>query len=318
MRRAAVSVAPVVLMASGCVTVHGEDAMVPAVDKAEAAKVVRHFATTSNRVNRDLDAELNATVEAGVLAAIDEASLKVRRSKKPEGDPEFEPLELSDTTYLVPELRGGDWPKWFMADTANNRGDDRWLFAFVREGKDQPWRATYLTAFEKDEMPEFELDEDGLAQAVPVNATGLAVAPGRLSETYTDYLAADRTPDTFEDGPATSELREARQKERKTARYVTQFVDQPVTEERFAPLALRTADGGALVMFTTRHSWKITYAQGVPLPPTDDFTKVLMSGTPKRSVTRTALAEQAAVVPKGSGPVTVVNRISGVISARGE
>lgn len=316
LRRAAAAVVPVVLAASGCVTVHGEDALVPAVDKADAPGVVKRFVSTSNKANRTLDTELNATVETGVLAAVDEASLKVRRAKHPGGDPDYAPLELSDTRYLVPELRG--WPKWFVADTANNRGGDRWLIAFVRDDADSPWKASYLTVLEEGEMPRFATDEDGYAEAVAPGASGLALAPKELSSAYADYLSAESTGSAFAEGEHTSRLRTARDAEKKTDRYVTQYVDEPAGETGFAPLALRTADGGALVMFASRHSWKVVYAQGVTVPRVDEYTRTLMSGTPKRAVTRVGIAEQAALVPKGSGGVRILNRIMGTVAARGE
>jgi hypothetical protein len=315
-RAAAAVVVPVLLAASGCVTVHGETALVPAVDRAQAPKVLERFVTVTNRANRELDPELNATVETGVLGAMDEATLKVRRAKKPEGDPGYRPLELSDTRYLVPQLRG--WPKWFVADTANNRGDDRWLLTFTRGGADEQWRASYLLVLPEDGMPSFATDEDGYAQAVAPDATGLAVPPGRLAAAYTAYLKDGEPEGSFADGPQTSQLRAAREKEKKTTRYVTLFVDEAAKEEEFAPVALRTSDGGALVLFTSRHSWQVVYAQGVPLPRADEYTETLMTGTPKRAVTRTALAEQAALVPEGGGEVRIVSRIMGIVAARGE
>ncbi len=45
----------------------------------------------------------------------------------------------------------------------------------------------------------------------------------------------------------------------------TQWVDQPLDKGDFAPLALRTEDGGAMVLFATRHFEKQTAARGVPL-----------------------------------------------------
>lgn len=302
--------------ASGCVTVHGEDAVVPSLGKAEAAEVFKEFTTTNNKANKDLDLELNAQIETGVLGDIDEATLKVRRDANPDGMPNYTPLELTDTRFLVPELRG--WPKWFVADTANNRDKDRWLLAFTRDGADEEWKASYLSVVEADEMPEFALDDEGHAEAVPLDASGLPIAPGDLSAGYAAYLA-DGESKAFAKGEHTTELRKVREKEKKTPKYVTQFADRAAPDQGYDSFALRTADGGALVLFTTRHSWKVTAATGVPLPEVGAYTKVLMSGTPKRSITRTAIAEQAAVLGKGAdAEVEIVNRIQGIVSARGE
>ena len=314
--RTAALVALVVLAVTGCVTVHGEKVVVPSLSESEAAEVLKEFTEKSNTANKNLDIELNSQIETGVLADIDEATLKVRRDANPDGLPQYEPLKLTDTRYLIPRLRG--WPKWFIADTANNRDKNRWLLAFTRNSTEENWKASYLTIVEPDELPEFVFDQDGYAKAAPLDATGLAVAPGDLSAEYAKYLT-DGKSTVFADGKYTSELRKAREKEKKTPRYVTQFMDQPAPEKGYEPCALRTADGGALVLFTTRHSWKVTAATGVPLPELGNYTRVLMSGTPKRSITRTAMAEQVALVGGGAdGKVEILNRIQSIVSARGE
>lgn len=314
--RTAAVVALAVLAASGCVSVNGEDAVVPSVSRSGAEAVLKEFTATSNRANKELDLELNARIETGVLGDIDEGTLRVRRDADPGGLADYKPLRLTDTRYLVPELAG--WPKWFVADTANNRDRNRWLLAFTRDGADEDWKASYLTVVEPDLLPDLVLGEDGHAEAVPLDGTGLAVAPGKLSAEYADYLQDGRSA-LFARGPHTDRLRKAREKEKRTPRYVTQYADRAAPGEGYEPFALRTADGGALVLFATRHTWKVTAATGVPLPEPGAYTTALMSGTPKRSITRTAVAEQTAVVGVGAdGTVDIVNRIQSVVSARGE
>jgi hypothetical protein len=302
------------LAVGGCVTVHGETALLPAVaGRQEAAGVLAHFTAVSNRANRTADAELNTTNETGVLGAIDAAQLKVERATRPGGDPGYQPLRLSGTRYLIPEERG--WPKWFVADTANNRDSKRWLIAFTRDGAGEPWKAAYLTILDPARMPRFALDAHGHAEAVPLGATGLAVPPGKLGARYARYLG-DGRPADFAPGPYTSVLRRQRRALRHTERYVTQYVDQAVPAAQYPAFALRTADGGALVLFTTRHSWKITAAQGTPLPPLNAYTRALITGRAKEWVTQVGLAEEVALVPRG-GRVRILDQITGVVSAQG-
>jgi hypothetical protein len=302
------------LAVGGCVTVHGETALLPAVaSRQQAARVLAHFTAVSNRANRNADPKLNATIETGVLGAIDAAQLKVERATRPGGDPGYKPLRLTGTRYLVPEERG--WPKWFVADTANNRDHNRWLIAFTRAGAGAPWKASYLTILDPARMPRFAVDAHGHAEAVPLGAPGLAVPPARLGARYTAYLRNGR-PAVFTPGPYTSVLRRKRIPTLHTDRYVTQYVDQPVPAADYPSFALRTADGGALVLFTTRHSSKVTAAQGTPLPPLEPYTKALITGQAKEWVTRVGLAEQVALVPPG-GRVRIVDQIFAVVSAQG-
>ncbi|MFD7512630.1 hypothetical protein ACFV5N_25290, partial [Streptomyces sp. NPDC059853] len=111
---------------SGCMTVHGETAIMPAASEEEAADALAHFVEVSNESNAAFDADLNDTIENGPLGEIDHAGLVARGTVDPEGNPDFEPLEFSDTRFLIPQQAG--WPKFFVADTATNRsGDARWL-----------------------------------------------------------------------------------------------------------------------------------------------------------------------------------------------
>jgi hypothetical protein len=303
------------LMLSGCVTVHGEDALLPAIGgRPEAAKVLADYTAKSNQANRKLDTKLNARVETGVLGALDHATLTVEHAAKPKGNPGYDALALSDATYLIPRQRG--WPRWFVANTANNRDHNRWLLAFTRGGPDEQWKASYLAVLEPGQVPKFAIDKDGHAEAVAPDASGLAVAPGKLSARYTDYLG-DGKPSDFADGQYTSQLRAARPGT-STAKYVAQYADEAAPAQTYPPLALRTADGGALVLFTSKHSWKITGPKGSPPPASDSYTKTLITGDVQTAVTRQALAEQVALVPTGSGKVEIADRISGITAARGQ
>lgn len=314
LRRAAALVALTVFTAAGCVMVHGEDALVPSIDKAGAAQVLADFNTKNNQANKDLDTALNGQIETGVLAGIDQATLKVKSAKQPNGNKGYHPLKLTNTRFLIPQLRG--WPKWFIADTANNRDKNRWLIAFNRYSASDPWKASYLLVLEPDELPDFAFDEQGHAKAVSVDDKGLSITPGDLSAQYAAYLS-DGKSRAFADGEYTNKLRALREKQKHTAQYVTQYVDQPAASDS-PPIALRTTDGGALVLFASRHTWKVTVAQGIPLQVTDAYIETLMSGTPKRSVTTTRVAEQAALAPKGAGKISILNRIEGIIAAHGQ
>jgi hypothetical protein len=302
---------------SGCVTVDGEAAVIPAVSKGEAAKVLRHFTTTSNKANRNNDPGLNGTIESGPLGAIDQAGLKARRKVSPEGNKQYEPLELTDTRFLIPKQAG--WPKFFVADTLSNRGDDRWLLIFARSSADSRWKASYLSVLDSDELPDFATDGRGHAKAVPRGGgSGLVVPPGELSQAYVRYLKDGEGE--FADGKQTSARRSARKgSAHETGRH-TQFVDQPARPPQYAPFGLRTKDGGAVVFFGSLHHTKETYATGYHPPVKDPLAKALMSGKPKQSVIYSRTSQQAVTVPakKDGGKIAFLNRIDGLTSAKGE
>ncbi|MET8832090.1 hypothetical protein ABZX40_40805 [Streptomyces sp. NPDC004610] len=315
----AVSVAAVSLTASGCVVVHGEREVVPATTRAEAAEALKDFTAAYNAADKAYDSSLDAAHVTGALAAIDGARLAAGKAANPGGNPDHSPLKLSDTEFTIPKKAG--WPRWFVADSrANKGGDSRWLFVFTRDDLDRPWEAAYLTLVAPGQVPEFTTDDDGWAEPVASGATDLAVRPEDLSRDYTDYLQDGG--DTFATGPHTSGWRETRQKNASRPGLATQYIDEPLTDGDYAPLALRTEDGGALVFFTTRHFEKQTAATGSSVPEPTDAVLALTKGEIKQSLTMEFVSNEVALTPRrnasGEQRVTFLGRIQGLTGAQGE
>jgi hypothetical protein len=320
-RRAACLTALATLAATGCVTVHGEEAVVPAVDKKDAAGVLENFVAERNDSQRKLDGEQAAKIETGALSDLEQAQIKAFRKTKPNGNPDYQDVELTEPRFVIPRMSG--WPKWFLADTKGPGG--RWLLSFTRGGADEPWKASYLALLKPSEVPKFKLDTDGYAEVVPANDKGLFKAPEQLSAEYATYLSSKGKDgdSVFAKGQWTSKVVSDRAQNTTDPRLIIQYNDRPAKGPAYAPLALRTEDGGAFVLFTSHHPWKISKTPGSnitgPLDIKEALLKALLVGTPNNSVTVTMVAEQAALVPKGTaGPVEILNRMDGVISARGE
>ncbi|WNI15276.1 hypothetical protein [Actinacidiphila sp. ITFR-21] len=302
---------------AGCVTVHGERADIPSVGRAEAARVLARFAAVDNAADKAYDPTLIPGIQSGPLGAIDEAGLRAKRANHPDGDPAYRPLVFSDTRYLIPRQVG--WPKFFVADTAVNRGTGaRWLLVFRRAAAGRPWRADFLAVPPGGRIPDLATDARGYAVAVPAAGTGLLVQPGQVATAYTAYLQQG-AGSLFADGAQTTRLRTARAGRARTANSVTQYADQPARGGDFDPVALRTGDGGALVFFGTRHQSRATYRADHPLAVDPDVA-ALMTGTPHTSVTLSNVGQQLVLVPKGGGTAKVVflSRIVGLVAARGE
>ncbi|MFE0253311.1 hypothetical protein [Streptomyces sp. NPDC059010] len=311
----AASVTALSLTASGCVVVHGEREILPSATKAEAAKALQQFTAAYNKADKAYDSSLDADHVTGALSDIDSARLKAGKAISPGGNPSHTPLKLSDVEYTIPKKAG--WPRWFIADAAANKyGSARWIFVFTRGGLAEPWEATYLTLVAPGDLPKFKTDKDGWAEAVPANSTELAVPPEGLSKAYAGYLK-DGTG-AFAPGRHTSEWRADREKDAKRPGRVSQFIDEPLTEGDYAPLALRTTDGGALVFFTTRYYEKQTAYAGTNIPSPGKGVEALTTGEIKQSLTMEIISNEVALDPKGSGKVQVIGRTQGLTSAKGE
>ncbi|MFC9846202.1 hypothetical protein ACFWFF_36425 [Streptomyces sp. NPDC060223] len=307
------------LTASGCLVVHGEREIVPAATRTEAARALSDFTTAYNKADKAYDRSLDAGHVTGPLSDIDGAKLDAGHENSPAGNPAHAPLELTDAKFTIPEKAG--WPRWFLADTQANKGadDTRWLLVFTRGSASDVWEASYLTVLATDDVPEFEKDSDGWAQPVTADDAALAIEPDKLGQAYTTYLA--RGGDTFAPGAHTTEWRAQREKNASKPGLARQYVDEPINSGDYAPVGLRTTDGGALVFFATRHYEKQTAATGVDLNVTDASIKALMTGELKQSLTLEFVSNEAVLDPaKGAGnqQVEFLSRVQGLTGAKGE
>ncbi|MBZ4318960.1 hypothetical protein JNW98_06165 [Streptomyces sp. SCA2-4] len=313
------------LLTTGCMTVHGEREIVPAVDKAEAAKVLGDFTAGYTKAYRALDPALVDRVETGALAEIGRADVTAQRKLLPKGNPGYPALELRDARFAIPKSAG--WPKFFVADTLSNRDRNRWLVVFTCDSAKDPWKAAYLTLHAPGTVPAFRTDGDGWAEAVPARAdepSGLALDPDAVSGAYTGFLRTGKG-DAFAPDLATTQLRADRAKLARTPTFWTDWIDTPERSPGFPPLALRTADGGAVVFFTAHHREKRTMAKGVRPAVTEQRTKSLLTGRLSTAITYTRVSESAVRVPakrervKGAASrVRFLNRIESLIAAKGE
>ncbi|MER5494637.1 hypothetical protein [Streptomyces sp. NPDC002490] len=315
------------LTASGCVTVHGEREVIPATSPAGAARALTDFLAAYNEADEANDPSLDADRVTGALGAIDRGTLRARRATAPLGNPQHVPLKLTDVKYAIPEAAG--WPKFFLADTDSDRDvdddparDTRWLLVFTKTGPDARWQVAFLTILSPDEVPELRTRDgdrgEDLAAPVALDEDDLTVPPEELAERYTTYLA--KGGPGFLPGPHTDRWRTERERGATRPGLSRQYVDQPVEGAGFAPVGLRTADGGALVFFATRHFEKQTVARGRDLKLGADV-RALLRGDAKQSVTLEFTSNQAVRVPPRAEPgkgVEVLSRIQGLTGAKGE
>ncbi|GGV15322.1 hypothetical protein [Streptomyces spectabilis] len=303
------------MAAGGCVTVHGEREVVPTATKAEAARALKEFLRAYNKADKAYDPALDAARVTGPLGAINQAGLKARRAQNPDGNARHVPLRFTDVEYAVPKKAG--WPRFFVVNALSNRKPHgyRWLIVFTRAGGDRLWQATYLNLVRPDRIPDLKKDEDGFAEPVAVDQAGLALAPRRLGARYTAFLKSGG--DAFAAGPHTTQWKAARDRNAKRLGLAVQYLDEPRDAGAFAPVGLRTRDGGALVFFSTHHYEKQTASTGRTVDVEPDV-KALMKGEAKQSVTLERVSNQVSLTPRAKGEISILGRMQGLVGAKGE
>ncbi len=303
----------------------GELASVPSATRAEAAQTLKQFLAVYNRAEQAYDDKLIDSVVAGPYGDRRKASLKAGRAVNPGGNPEFTPLQLSDTKFAIPKKAG--WPRWFVADADSNRdegtdkADRRVALVFNKEAAGRPWKVTYVLNMPAGTLPAFKTDEDGWAEPADPQARDLSIPPGELSKRYTQYLS-DGVPNGFAPGTHTTGRRAVRARDAYRPGFTTQWLDQATATGAYAPVGLRTADGGALVFFASRQfeQMKLDTSVKDPKLPLTPSVRAVMTGTATDTLIRDVVSASAVTVPPASKPdarVTFLSRTHGLVAAKG-
>ncbi|MDT0306203.1 hypothetical protein RM780_04400 [Streptomyces sp. DSM 44917] len=304
---------------SACMTVNGETAVVEALTEEEAQDALDRYVEISNEALADYDPERNAEAETGPKGAIRQAALSSARALSPAGNPDFAPLQVRQVEFYIPEQAG--WPKYFLADVRTNRLQDaRQLLVFTRSSVGQEWLVSYVAILPEQGVPEPAVDEGGHLEDLPTPAeggeSGLAVEPGELAQSYAEYLRTGQGP--FAEGTFTSDVVAEREEANNSAAALTEFQDRPAEGAGNEAIAVRTEDGGALVLFATAHDQRTTVAEGETVQVPREL-EPLMEGEARTALTLERVATQAAVIPPGEdAEISILTRDIGVVAATGE
>jgi hypothetical protein len=234
-------------------------------------------------------------------------------------------------TWLVPRVHG--YPRWFAVRTAAKvtaRGagavtETRFL-VFVRARAGTPWTQAHevgVPAALAKAVPGVFVDADGLAETVPTQAgDGLVLAPAAVAKAWAQTVVAD-PPATA--APVAGETFRRRRLADRDADVLglgeSTAVKYAATPHGSTVFAVRTKDGGALVLFATDDVRSYGPAAGAPaglkIAVTGDYA-ALAGATQLRTMTVKRLDLWLAAVPVGEGAVQVVGARSGLISVTGK
>jgi hypothetical protein len=226
-------------------------------------------------------------------------------------------------TFYVPAL--SSYPQWFMVSVParTEKGSQTGpaadtLMVLVKTGQAEPWTLDGSAVLDQP-LPALARDSDGYVTAVPYNDTSLLLEPtfvGATQAAVVDEGPAAPAAKVMAGGPQTTGLytQQAAQGNAATARGLNyQWLMQSAA---FAQWRLRTADGGALVMYTMYLNTVAEHpgnASGSPIPVPASFIPIL--STPKQFGSRQVDAnwtyEFAAIDPPASAQGAQVEVIGG-------
>ncbi|GAA0404071.1 lipoprotein [Microbispora corallina] len=184
-------------------------------------------------------------------------------------------------TVLVPRQPADRATQWFAA-TAERRGSSgevrTAVLAFVRNGPDGRWQNSFESLLNKGQAaPEVVVDQEGYATALDTRDTSVAITPslmGPLHATVAEEGSEGYASSLIAPGPQTTGYADAIKRERARVKgadcmtYESIFAFVPT----YPVFALRTDDGGALVLYTLTRtsSWStdqgLKCGEGRPVP----------------------------------------------------
>lgn len=287
--------------------------LAPAVTMARARQVLGTYAAAENTANRTRSLKVLAAIETGSSYLLDAGQYRRLDTTDP-GNETYVPLTLASPALYIPMLSRAAYPRWFVARVTyvaaagQYRGAHSWGYiVFASQGPGRPWK-NQLEPYDVPgaaPAPRIALDSRGYATAVSP-AARLAARPAALPAATAatlngagqaitiPALLADQGDEAFwrRELPAGSSVTDAH---------------GPAAG---AVYAIRTADGGALVLFAGSAVLRLA-------PPPGQTFQIVVPGfySGSEAIASAALgyAEQFAATdpPRGRGTPSVLADVSG-------
>jgi hypothetical protein len=243
----------------------------PAISKADAENVVASYSQVNNKANAAYSDSLLSTIEGGSSYTMDAGAYRFELGQS--GRPAYVPFQLTGATYYIPRMPQGSYPRWFTVKatyttTAAGKTLATAYIVFAQDAAGAAWKdVTEPDILPGQSPPQIAVDSSGYAQAVPPNAGGLNVAPGKIGQVtaeWLDQLAASKSDSVIKDesGNLTDLQDEVfwRSGQGGTTLNATDTHSAPAGQV----FALRTTSGGALVFYATAAQLTLTEPNGAP------------------------------------------------------
>ncbi|MCZ4102353.1 hypothetical protein [Streptomyces sp. H39-C1] len=289
----------------------------PALSAAQAKAVIARYSVINNKANATDDRALLNTIEddsmyAMSLAEYTEYGGLTKAERKP-----YTPwsYDLASARLYIPRVTAGQ-SRWFVAalSTAKGKAPSR-LAVFSEQPEHQRWEMVSVTDLDNGTLPSIALDSDGYATAVAPNDPRLAAGADLLRNGVLDNFATGGTTTgqkVF--APTEASKRQIKVHVETGRQYGSQGTSVFAGTVNSFPdaYALKTTDGGALILFSHTHTQTDTVAHaGLEIIPGKD-DRAWLHDIPRLSIRYTFVCDDAATVPAKGAP----SRLIGYTCAR--
>ncbi|WP_257234171.1 hypothetical protein [Streptomyces sp. JV178] len=276
----------------------------PALTKKQALAHITHYSKINNQANADHDRQLLDTIEDGPLYAMSVADY-TQDEGLPKADREkYKPwsYNLTATDVYIPRFLPGQ-QRWFAAVTYSGKNNKyaRVLIMAEQPGTKRWEMVAAVDVDDKKQLPKIALDADGYAAKVDATSTKNVAAP-------VDVLRAS-VLDNFATGGDMSGKKVFATTKTFTRQIkvhddtIHKFGSRGTTEFASAATefpdsyALKTTDGGALVVFAHTHTQRDAVAHsGLQIVPEKE-DRAWLGSSPRESFTYTFTCSDVAAAP---------------------
>jgi hypothetical protein len=241
----------------------------PAISTADAENVVANYSQVNNKANAAYSDSLLGTIESGSSYTMDAGAYRFALGQSSRAA--YVPFDLTGTTYYIPRLPQGSYPRWFAvkgtyATVADGKNLGLAYLVFAQDSAGALWKDVIEPDILPGQtLPQIATDSSGYAQSVAPDATGLNVAPdkiGHVTAEWLDQVASNKSDSVIKDeaGNLTDLQDEVfwRSGQGGTPMNATDSHSAPPGQV----FALKTTSGGALVFYATAAQLTLTPANG--------------------------------------------------------
>ncbi|MFF8393793.1 hypothetical protein [Streptomyces sp. NPDC016172] len=290
----------------------------PALSAAQARDVIARYSKINNEANADRSRRLLDTVEDGPLYAMSVSDYTETEGLPSADRKPYEPwsYDIASAELYIPRLDAGQ-DRWFAAALSSQKGKaPSRLAVFAERPQHKRWEMVSVVDLNSQKLPHVALDRDGYATAVAANDNKqLAADADLLRAAVLDNFATGGTNTGTKVFTPTKASKQQIEVHDKTG---SRFGDQGTTvfagttNRHKDAYALKTSDGGALILFSHMHTQTDAVAHsGLQINPGKD-DRAWLHDVPRTSITYTFVCNDAATVPAKAEP----SRLIGYTCAR--
>ncbi|MFI5796219.1 hypothetical protein [Streptomyces sp. NPDC051677] len=232
----------------------------PALTKKEALAQISHYSKINNEANIDRDRRLLDTVEDGPLYAMSISDYTETEGLPAADRKPYKPwsYDSANAELYIPRLAAGQ-DRWFAAALSDQKGKaPSRLAVFAERPQHKRWEMVSVVDLDSQKLPDIALDRDGYAKAVPAAGNKRLAADADLLRTAVldNFATGGTDTGTKVFAPTKASKRQIEVHDKTGTRYGNQgtTVFAGAANRYTDAYALKTTDGGALLLFSHTHT----------------------------------------------------------------